>query len=373
MANAKIDNSVTRRFLEQHNRLFPDQPITLEYESALEAEPETYVSPPESPLERLKPSEPPPVRYLPPQLDLEAWRKHAQQAAKPLEDDLTDAHHGVYLALNTVALALWGQRGYSDRLSVVNFFMPAELIYNWFGIPKRTFYAALERLEAMNLIKRVGHNCKAAWWSPKGDTWCDGTVWAVKVNPLSDERPKVPHDWLKKQYRNLNTDIREGRTVWALLQRVKESLHSQRDGLKALLKFNELLLWSETPHILAPHQESMTVQSSRELFDRLNSLGTREVPPKNSEIAEIAYSMAFHMHDGDKQMYLKLLWNACRMDKRGVPDGLRAIVDALKRVLDNPDWSKIKSGGALFVTRLKETGHYDDIRREPPTRIGVKP
>jgi hypothetical protein len=378
VSKVKIDNPQTRKFLEAHNKLYTKNRVELDFgHDPLASEPETFTSPPETLPEPLKPSRPIQPHYLPPEFDLETAQRFAERALRPVKDTLSKAHYRVLLALVTVALAIWRLNNYSQHLSVVTFFMPAELIYNYFGIPKRTWYHALERLEAMNLVASTGHHCKAPRWIPECESWTDGTLFAVKVDPFSEQRPRIGHDWMKKQYRNLPSDIKANRTVWALLQRVKQSLHSQKQGLKALLKFDEFLAWSGIPPHTTQNQENMTVQNARELFDRLESLGSKERPTINSEVWEIASAMAHFLRDGDKHkpdFYLRILWNALRMDKRMIPDALIAITNALKRVFhDTSDWSKLKNPPGVFVTRLKELGWLDEILREPPTRIGVTP
>jgi hypothetical protein len=335
-------------------------------------DPETFrTEVPETLPEPLKRLSAPKPTITTPKPDLEAWSSLAESVCKPLEDTLSVSEMKVYRAVLIPSLAYAHMRGYSGALNLVTWFMPVELLCLWFEIPRRTFYAGLSRLKQLNLVHYRAHRCKAGWINPKrpSETWSDGTVFCVKTNPLSDCEPRVRFDWLKRVYRNLSTDIRENRTVWALKQR----LHSQKDGLKALLKFDEFLAWSETPDQRAKFQESMTVQDDRSAYSRLFYLPSIEKPLRSVEIESLGLWMAAKLRDSDKHKYFKLLWNGLRMADRGLQDALLAIQNALQRVLQDADWSKIRSGGALFVTRLKETGWYDEICREPQTRVGVMP
>jgi hypothetical protein len=332
-------------------------------------DPETFrTEPPETLPEPLKPSRTIPPRILPPKEELESWQSLAERVSKPLGDVLTPSEKRVYEGLLINSMEISKQRGYNGALNLVTWFMPVEWFCMWYEIPRRTFYQAMRKLRRLKLVASRAHHCKAARPS-KSETWSDGTIFCVKTNPLSDCEPRVRFDWLKKVYRNLAADIRENRTCWHF----KGLLHSQKKGLKALLKFDEFLAWSESPDQRAKLQESMTVQDDFEAYERLFYLPSIEKRARSTEIETLGLWMSAKLHDGDRHKYFKLLWNAVRMADRGVDNGVKAIRDALRIVLSDPDWSKIRSGGALFVTRLKQLGVYEELKREPQTRVGVMP
>ncbi len=264
---------------------------------------------------------------------------------------LSDTAKRLYTALVATALEVMQDRNYSAKTTEVTFFAPAESVALACNVHPSTLYRKLPELQQAGLVASAGHYC-----THNGQTRLDGTVWAVRVTPGRGSKVRIGFDWLKRSYRCLGADIEAGRTAWA---QMRESIPT-RD--KSVINLSAVRLWTLSRPSKAP------VRVDSRTIDLASILDVPAVPKQSraEKIFEAAKAISSVLNDnGSHRFYMAVLWGLTKLRDRGAGDYFAMLHMMVSRcsvdVLEG--FAHDGNGGALLVSRLKETRIWDEIAR----------
>jgi hypothetical protein len=288
---------------------------------------------------------------------VEAAETFSQEQLEHIAPALTPQSTKVFEFLHLFACSHALNEGQSLKAHQISFFLPAETIHLATGVPRRTIYDALRRLKALRLVDYRGHVTTLADHGNR----CDGTVFAIKLNVLRTGEACVTYEDLKvADYRNLEEDIRAGRTVFRLAQS-ETWTSSLRDSLCRLLgwiKSKCTKPWSTE----AFKPRFLTVQSSSK--DGLEAvLEIAKGPATRGErVGAAAGAIAYALGD---QHSLPFWWRFCdalaSLVERGGRDYTSAVRACMQRELAAKNDGFARNAAALFIARLKQAGVYQEL------------
>ena len=272
------------------------------------------------------------------------------------EHGLTYNHARVWVMLRSLANYAAGKAGYHKKTSQVAVHLPAELLAYELGIARSTLYLALERLESLDLVRSKGHHT-----GELHNAKCDGSVFLVRLRGTG--RLKWRLEWLKHQYRDLEQDIREGRTVWAIKQ--SDSQRRSKDHAEI---FNRLTPWTLTPGTVSS-PSLLTVrlygESAASAFD---TAFNAERGTRRGAVDMAARAMAATLRDGRLNFHRWLLWQLHRLKDRG-EDYTQLVWDVFSRVSHDSSDEAVDNPGALFLSELRKLPIWQRIEQMEPVRV----
>ncbi len=290
------------------------------------------------------------MRY---QMTVDSAASVAALLADNVTEALTDTEKLIYEVLCSVGLEVLRARGYSERVTEIHFFCPAELVAMSVGIHPATLYRRLPALREAGLADCRGHYC-----THNGVTRSDGSVWAVRLSPNRGCKAKVPFDYLKKQYRSLGQDIESGRTAWQLVRESKPREKQSGINLDLILRF--ALSDSLNPRSL----DSRTAQR----FDLETVLDLASAPKTEhvDMLLKAAKSVCVALRDNQSERFwYGVLKGLLRLRDSGKGDYFQILYLLVARCRADVLEGMAVSGGALAVSRLKRTQFWDEIARSP--------
>jgi DNA-binding transcriptional ArsR family regulator len=268
----------------------------------------------------------------------------------------------IFRALHTVAVEACEARGYSPQTSQVVIFCPAEQVARAVGISTATLYRALPELVEAGLVEARGH-----FTTLRGRTRADGTLWAVRLRPVGGCRARLSYGDLKAKYRDLGGDIEAGRTSWAILRESKKvpSREVNLDLIRA---------WALPP---SPTKSPLPVDCRTAPRRSLESVldAPHVERSERSRVVDLgAQALAAALRDrGGTGFYRKLLWQLLRRFDATGDAPFHTVYEQARRAAADSAEGFGRRPGALFVSRLKRAGWWDEVMRGPPVRVGVRP
>jgi DNA-binding transcriptional ArsR family regulator len=275
-----------------------------------------------------------------------------------LEKSLSRAALMLFRALHTIAVEVAAARGYSPNVSEVSLFCPVEAVALALGVHRATVYRALPELRAAGLLDVRGH-----FTTYRGRTRADGAVWAVRLRPVGGRSARVGYGDLKRQYRDLGGDVEAGRTVWAAMRQSKEL------PKKAGVDFDLIRRWALPPADQTPVTADCRTTARRSLEAVLDAPHVeRGDRARAVELGAQALAAALRDRAG-VGFYRRLLWQLLRRHDAGGSAPFDAVYLAAQRAAVDAAEGFARRPGALFVSRLKAAGWWDEVMRGPPTRV----
>lgn len=276
----------------------------------------------------------------------------------------------VAASLNPLALRIFGllhllscefavRRAYHRNCAQLTFFCPAELVYAHLGITRGSFYRSLRELKALDLVDVRGHKTTVNGWQVR----CDGSLWCVKLFPTEGKAARLSFGDLKAKYRDLEADIRAGATVWS------EMRQSYQDGLMQVT-FKCLLRWALTPRTQKNHVTLTVASDERSFLEKLLDIPLVPKQELCGAVDSAARALAAHLGDPHLNFYRYLIWQLLRLHNQG-QDHLYAISQMVIRAGVDRREGFARCAGALFVSRLKDSGLWDALRNTPAYRVGA--
>jgi hypothetical protein len=285
-----------------------------------------------------------------------------QTVTQNLEGNLSSAALTLFRALHTVAVEALELRGYSPGTSEISLFCPVEAVALALGCHRATVYRALPELRAAGLVDVRGHFC-----THRGRTRADGSVWAVRLRPVSGRRARVGYGDLKRSYRNLSGDVEAGRTVWAAMRQSKDNPTNEGVNL------NHMRRWALPPTDKTPVTSDCRTAARRSL-EAVLDVRHVEKPERSAAVSLAAEAMAAALRDrGGVMFYRRLLWQLLRRSDAGRGDHWQAVYLAAVRASVDAAEGFARRPGALFVSRLKGAPWWSEVWDAPPVRVGVRP
>lgn len=278
----------------------------------------------------------------------------------PVEIALTRKAQTLYNTMREVADKVSNARGYCAAVSQVHFFAPGEIVADACAMAPSTMYVKIAELKAADLI-----DARAHYVTHEGRTKTDGTVWAVKMHPDRPGAIGVPHDYLKASYRCLSADIEKGRTAWKLVKS-----DSQKSSTKQV-DIDKILAWALPPSTTENPDTDMTVRCDLEAVLDVPYVDKEE---RAAAVDGAARALSMTLGDvGGLMFYRWLLWQLLRLADQHRGDYWHQVYEQARRARADAAEGFARRPGALFVSRLKGTPWWDEVRRVPPKRVGVRP
>lgn len=240
----------------------------------------------------------------------------------------------------------------------ISFFLPAETITLATGVPERTVYDALRRIRGFGFVDYRGHVTTLKGYGNR----CDGTVFAVKLNAFRTGEAQLTYDDLKvRDYRNLEEDIREGRTVYRLAQS-ETWAYDLRESICRLLNWIQskcTVPWDAE----SSKPRSLTMQSaSKDGLEVILDVAKGTAATRGERIGAAANAIAQALGD---QHSLAFWWRFCDALASLVEGGGRDYTVSIRACMQREITAKTEGfarcPAALFISRLKEAGVYREI------------
>ena len=289
----------------------------------------------------------------------------------------------IFKAVYAVGLDAAASQGHAASVSQAVFHLPAELVMDCVGLKKSAFYDNLRYLRTAGLVHAEAH-----MGDLRGESVATGTLWAVSLQP---ERVLSGHaaparikreDWAH-QWRDLNADVKTGRTVYNLLHprpavtngpagesRNPKELKTSLGALKAWAKKQPSSKESDTLTVRQPSGNALEV---------VWQLGDAAGKPKNQRAAVVdrqARALAAAFGDAELGFWRRLIWNLTR----GIDAGVNLTDDAgaiLARILGDlrhdltTGGTPPKSPAAVANAALEDLRAHLSMFKENP--VGSRP
>jgi hypothetical protein len=264
----------------------------------------------------------------------------------------------LYQVLRQVAVVVGRERGYCAAVSQVHLFVPGEVVADALCMARSTMYLKLEELKAADLI-----DARAHYVTHRGRTRADGMVWAVKMHPERPGPVRVPYDALKKSYRCLSADIATGRTAFRQTGQSKKIPTKQVD-------IQKILAWTLPPVMTQNPDSLLTVRAD---LEQVLDVPFAEGEDRNVAVDGAARALAAGLGDaGGLMFYRWLLWRLLRLADQHRGDYWHQVYEQARRARVDAAEGFARKPGALFVSRLKGSPWWDEVRRAPPVRVGAR-
>ncbi len=270
----------------------------------------------------------------------------------------------VYRALLIPAIENSRERGYVNP-SRVTFHCPAEIISTALGISRMSLWRAVQVLRDAGLVDARSQKARLACRGNRVRN--TGSVWQVRLTPNHGSKCKLSYEELRHVWRpGFNDEVRRGAGSHAAVkaargQRVTYKSNSQEIDLDLLLK-----------HSVDSRKNSPSVDNSvcntpknavlEVLLDVTAAAPGRDTVQRVDMAAQaLATGLADH---GSVNFYRRLVWGALRASQRGTDHFQTIYQMAIRARVDRVE-NFSRKGGAVFVSRLKETRIWDEVMRSP--------
>jgi hypothetical protein len=285
-------------------------------------------------------------------------QQQPSEQTQTFKHNLSRTAKTIYEALYEVALEVGRARAYSPKVGQVSYHIPAEVVALALGIHRATLYRHLPQLVNLGLLDYRAHITTC-----KGRRVSDGTVWSIAMNP-QQAPAKVRYEDLKHEYRDLEADIRRGRTAWAAMRQSKT--------FEKRLVNTELLLNWALPHRASSNPVTPDCRTDLETVLDVPSADKGE---RGQMVDAAAHAAATHLGDkGNLNFYRWLLWQLLRLQELDSSrDRFQTIYLAIRRAGVDQEEGFARKAGALLVSRLKQSGLWEELRQCPAVRVGSKP
>jgi hypothetical protein len=264
----------------------------------------------------------------------------------------------LYTALVATAVETARGRGYSPSVTHVSLHMPLIILADVCGMHRVTAWRHLPALRELGLIDFVSHK-----GTLRGETRNTGTLFEVRLNPVSGSKARLSYHEKRYKWRDLDKDVRRKRTAFRMLK-ARDATVSKTSTKK--LDISRLLAWtllpdtSQTP--LVPYGCKPKNAVLLALLDVTGAAPGRDTVQK-VDLAAQALSEGLADHSS-VNFYRLLVWGALRASEKG-RDHFQTIYQMAIRARVDRVENFSRKGGALFVSRLKDTAFWDEIMRSP--------
>lgn len=286
----------------------------------------------------------------------------AKAVTERLPENTSQTALKLYRVLLIVAIEITRRRGQSPQTCEAVFHLPLELVAEAAGVSRVTAWRHLRALRELGLVDNRLHKA-----SCRGETRNSGSLWRVRMSPLKGSRARVSADDLRHAWRDLDADVRRGRTSQRALKHTR-ALESRS------LKTEIAIQWALSPgSSQAPVNPVCFSMARRELESVLDvTRAPRE--ERGAAVDEAAHALALALRDSSSlNWYRKLLWNVLRRYDSSGEDFSYAVYLAAQRARTDNLEGFARRPGALFVSRIKAAPWWSPVWESPPNRVGSPP
>ncbi len=195
-----------------------------------------------------------------------------------------------------------------------------------------------------------------------------GSVWQVRLTPNHGSRCKLSYEELKHSWRpNFNDEIQQGRGSHAAVKAARSRNVTYKSTLQEI-DLDLLLKHSvDSKKHLAPvdslvrNTASGTVNPVLEMLLDVTAARPGRDTVQRVDMAALALCTVLTDH-GSVNFYRRLVWGCLRANQRGTDHFQTIYQMAIRARVDRVE-NFSRRGGALFVSRLKDTAFWDEIMK----------
>jgi hypothetical protein len=269
---------------------------------------------------------------------------------------LSDTAKRLYTALVATAVETARGRGYSPSVTHVSLHMPLIILADVCGIHRVTAWRHLPALRQLGLVDYVNHK-----GTLRGETRNTGTLFEIRLNPSAGTKARLSYHEKKHKWRDLDKDVRRKRTAFRMLK-ARDATISKPSTKE--LDISRLLEWtlkpdtSQTP--LVPYSCKPNNPVLQALLDVSSGRRGQDTVQRVDTAAQaLATALADH---SSVNFYRLLIWNCLRASEKGTDHFQTIYQMAIRARVDRVE-NFSRRGGALFVSRLKDTAFWDEVMK----------
>ncbi len=306
----------------------------------------------------------------------------AEQAAAPpctpetQPQNLSGTALLLYRALREMAAHTATDRGYVASTTHVTVHVPLEVVAESVGCHRVTVWRRLPELQARGLIDARAHKTTATGITAKSDTVNDGYLWCIRLDPEQGTPAKLSYEDLKHGgWRDLNRDRKRGRTAHKAVREHREKrMQQSKDPPEGGFDLQLLLDWSLTPDTdRNPVTNDCCIGERRDLETVLD-VQYADKEDRAEAVDGAARALAAGLSDtGSLMFYRWLLWQLLRLEAAGKAAPWYMVYEQARRASVDASEGFARRPGALFMSRLKQSPWWEEVRRQPAVRVGVAP
>jgi hypothetical protein len=266
----------------------------------------------------------------------------------------------VYHALLIPAIENARERGYVNA-SRVTYHCSAEVVAAALGISRMSLWRAVQVLKAEGRIDNRAHKMNLAC---RGNQVRNtGSVWAVRL--FGNKRCKLTYEELKHSWRpNFNDEVRRGAGSHAAVKaargrRVTYKSRLQELDLTLLLKHSV-----DSKKHLAPVDSLVCNKPKNQVLEvLLDVTAGRRGRDTVQKVDTAAQALSEALADSRSvNFYRRLVWGCLRASEKGLDYFPTVYQMAIRARVDRVE-NFSRRGGALFVSRLKDTEFWDEVMK----------
>lgn len=278
--------------------------------------------------------------------------------AESTKDRLKQGPLRAYRMLLEVARRIARGRELPAGATQAVFHCPLEVVALALGVHRVTLWRWLRPLKAQGLLDWRAHKTTC-----RGQTRNDGTVWAVKL--VGDGQPaRLGPEDLRRPWRDLEADIREGRTAYKQMQ---QSEHEQLElgGIELILNW---ALPPETNSTPLGLNVAPSLPSDASSVLRLPYVRPEQ---RHRAVEQCSQAICLYLGDSHPRFWCYLLWGLLRLHDSG-QDYFETLHLMLRRAGADREEGFARNAGALLVKRLKDSFLWGLARAGRPGRSSPK-
>lgn len=256
----------------------------------------------------------------------------------------------LYTALVGAAVELIRRKGYSPNTTHMTIHAPVEQVARAVGVSRQSAWRHLPTLKALGIVDYRTHkaNCR-------GLVRNSGTVFQVRLNPLSGSRCRLSYQDLKHRWRDLDRDVRQGRTSYRAMK-----LHTRTDSTKQV-DISIITDWSLSLTHSNPGISSVCSKGQRLSLESLLDVQYSRKEDKAKAVDNAAQALSEALADSQSlDFYRRIVWGCLRALQRGL-DLFQVVYNMVTRAKVDLQEGFARRAGAILVSRLKDAGLYDEL------------
>jgi len=279
-----------------------------------------------------------------------------------LPESTSQTARELYEALVWCSVETARRKGQSPAITEALLHLPLEQLAAACQISRVTAWRHLPQLKALGLVDWRTHK-----GSLRGETRSTGTCWAVRLSPYKGPRARLSADDLRHKWRDLDADVRAGRTSYRALKHTK-ALEDK------LLKFEMLLAWTLPPSTLITPVTPVCFNSRSAELEAVLDVASAPKAQRGPAVDAAAQALARALRDqASVNFFRRLTWQLLRrFDSTGEDHSYSVYLAAIRARTDAAE-GFARRPGALMQSRLKGASWFAEMMAAPPTRVGSRP
>jgi hypothetical protein len=273
--------------------------------------------------------------------------------AEKLPSELSKTAVRLYTALCAAAIETARAKGFSANVTHMTMHCPVEQVAKACRLSRQSVWRHLPALRELGVLDYRTHkaNCR-------GLVRNSGTVFQVRLNPSSGSKCRLSFADLKFKWRDLDRDVRQGRTSYRALQHTEAQASKEKE-----IDISAITDWSLAVTKPNPVMSSVCSKGSRVSLESLFDVRFSRTEERAKAVDTAATALSQALADSRSvNFYRRIVWGALRASQAGT-DYFQVIYNMVVRAQVDLQEGFARKAGALFCSRLKAAGLYDDLLR----------